>query len=170
MIRRSKFERDLYIEIEYLEDEWRRHSKVCRDWDRRANSAEYAYNMAKANLQSIEAQIFCKVKENPFDYGWTESKGPTEAFITSCTKLSPEYRAAYKKLNKVQKIWKDLVSMSNVVQFQRKESLKGLTQLWVFQYPTSGRIPKEVRDSLEDKSKQMMEEAFQMSMKDYRKE
>lgn len=146
---KSEYEQDLEVDKFDLEREWNKNGSLAMKWAEKAAIAEYELKMAEQNYKIVKAKIDLDVRSSPSDFGWAESKSPTESFIQSCVRSDPRYTEASDKWAQAIKDAHILKMAENVMNFQRRATCEGLTKLWIFLYKSEERIPRYMKDAMD---------------------
>jgi len=136
-MKRSEFEKDLEIDIESLDAEATIQPELFFKYASMARDARENYDLAKMQLNIIEAELARKVREAPAAFGVAKV---TEASIKEAVLVHPRYKAAYENMVQTRSE-ADLLNKAQETMDQRKRMLELLVQLHGREYFAGPSVP-----------------------------
>lgn len=133
------------IDVNRLDWEWNRQPSLMRDAVRAAAEARRRYNLAKANLEQVDAELGRGVRRNPLEFGLEKvtEKSLEEAVITHKGHVEAQRRMIDAR--------HDLDVLEGEVEScrDRKATLENLVVLWCRDYVSEPRIPRGLEDQVD---------------------
>lgn len=141
----SEYNKDLKIDFDQLDLNWRDHSTNYMKWSEKWVNAVAYRDHIKESLEVLKAELDGKYRKELYEI---EGKKPTEASITAAITADEEYKTVQQTLLDANEA-ANLMAAAKVAFEHRKKALEGLTQLWVGGYFSNPNIPSEVKDRYE---------------------
>lgn len=138
---KSEHEVDVEVDFFKLEENWRDQSRLYMKWSEKwANAVEERDNK-KRGLDLL-------IRDFPDKYGLKAN--PSEASVKAKVETDEEYIKITKKIN-------FLASVKTAFE-HRKQSLEGLTKLFIAGYFTIPNLPRELKEALKNRAKEAIKE------------
>lgn len=137
------FERDVQIDQDALDVEWRRQPMIYLKYSELYSGKQQQVNALKDNLEFIQAELDGEIRKG-FEQ---EGKKYTEAKVKAQIILSKEYVDALKKFHEAEREASQLRFILTAME-HKKKALENLTSLWLSSYFSSPKSPKR-RDQAE---------------------
>lgn len=168
----NEYKVDQSIDEYNLIAELKKQSMLYMKWAKRCALAVKEKARAEENLKVVRAEckkeldekraeIDADIRTNLEKYGF-KSK-PTETAISGCIIRRPEYKEVDQKgIEKVKEAFEDLLikieaeetlSGAKVAMSHKKTSIEYISQLWLGGYYSEPKIPKEMKDKIEDEDR-----------------
>jgi hypothetical protein len=146
--------RDLVpVDITRLDEEWLAHPILFHDLAEAVENASYENEVAKDELDRVEAELSLDIREDPEKYGAPANKqgGISEGTITSTIRVQAKYQQAKEAARKAEHILGHLKKDLRVME-HRKSAMEELVKLHGQHYfsmprseervPTSPNVPE----------------------------
>ena len=115
-----------------LDEEWRKQSRVSRAGGVREADARHECNKAKARVKVVRAQTLLAVRRAPHLHGLREK--PNESEVEAAVELSKEVQDAEAAVNVAQHALDIAVAEKFALGVDRREALRGLTDMLHINY------------------------------------
>lgn len=159
-------EKDLQIQKYKLDEEWLRQPALFQKYSEQLVEAELLRDRLLENLNITKSEVDQKIRLNPKKYGWTsETKSPTEGFISTQVSLDTKVREAQKQYLDAKKDAAVIKTYVEALQ-HKKSALENCVKLWLYGYWSDPKAPRGEREVLEDNRSETARKMLQESMRD----
>lgn len=136
---------DPRIDEQALDLEWLRQPKLYFKWASAYAAAKRDVSEAKAELDVTKAEVAAEIRKDPGFYG---CKGTVDA-VNECAMLQPEYKAALRKLHRMQ-YHQDVIGAAVSSLDHRKKALENLVDLHSQNYFSEPRAKPASREAVDN--------------------
>ncbi len=144
------YERDMEIDPNALDVEWMEQPRLMVRYAQHSAEAKKQADLAKENLDIIEAELDKEIRSNPDAFGLGK---PTEASIRATILLQKRYQEAHQELINAQ-YEQEMAKNACIAVSARKDALENLVRLFALQYFAGPSLPRDLNKKWEDRMKQ----------------
>ena len=137
----SEHDKDVEVDFFKLEENWRDQSSLYMKWSEKWANAVENRDLRKRLLDG-------EIRDYPEKYGLKTN--PSEAAVKAKIEVDELYIELTKKMN--------LFASTKTALEHRKQSLEGLTKLFISGYWTIPNLPIEIKEALKKREKEEMRE------------
>jgi len=137
----NSYEKDCKLDIMNLDNHWLEQPMLVIKYGELYVNAEAERNKAKDQLELVKAELDSLIRGNPSTWGIEKV---TEGAIQATLIQHPDYQLANQALQKSINDLNLIKIARDAVMNDRKEALRGLTQLYVSGYFASSDLPKSI--------------------------
>lgn len=142
----DEFKKDLAIDPNQLDVEAGMQGELFFKWSEAYVDARHEFDMAKLQLEVLEAEMGSKIRLDPKAHGLTKS---TEAAIKEAIIASPDYEDAYLKFIRARTNYSLLEKAVNALE-QKKRMIECLVTLHGQQYFAGPAVPRDLAAAWQD--------------------
>jgi len=140
----------LEIDEYNLEQEWSRQPKLFFEWAKKAADSRLKMDEAKTAVEITRAEVDSEVRANPARFG-IEGR-ITEKVVEAAVCQSSRYAGAVRKLGVAKHRYDVLSALVSALE-QRKSALENLVRLYLSNYYSEPKAPKDCKEELEEMQK-----------------
>jgi hypothetical protein len=142
---------DISIDKYNLEDEWKRQPYVIYRWAALLAEAEKQVEVIKNRLELERSNLDAKVRTNPSEYGFKDSK-VTETAIARALSSNEGLMKTQNELIEARRRYGVINAAYQAINHKRP-ALENLVKLFLNNYYSEPYVPKEAKDISQDQTK-----------------